>query len=118
MLGLRRASASRTRTANGVEFERLATGDHQHHERAGQVLAKEHRGDDRDAGQKVGAELQAKRRADEIEHDKRATDGQTEEERQLVHRHRTERGRAEGGEAEGEMDQDGGEREQRDAPLA
>ena len=43
--------------ADGVGLQRLAAGEHEHDERAGQVLAEQHRRDDGDAGQQVGAEV-------------------------------------------------------------
>ena len=45
--------------AHGVGFQRLPAGEHEHDQRAGQVLAEHHRGDDGDAGQQIGAELPA-----------------------------------------------------------
>ena len=54
-LGQRREH--RRGAAHGVAFQRFAAGEHQHDERAGQVLAQQHRRDDRNAGQQIGAEL-------------------------------------------------------------
>ena len=47
----------RGRAADGVGFERFAAGKHEHDERAGQVFAQQNGGDDRDAGQEIGAKL-------------------------------------------------------------
>ena len=47
----------RGRAPERERLERLAARQHQHDERAGEVLLQQHRGDDGDAGQQVGAEL-------------------------------------------------------------
>ena len=70
--------------AHGVMFERFAAREHQHHEGAGEVFAEQHRGDDRDPGQQVGAELARDRLACEIPDEWRAAGGEHHEERQIA----------------------------------
>ena len=65
-------------------FERFAAREHQHHEGAGEVFAEQHRGDDRDPGQQIGAELAGERLAQEIPHERRAAAGEHHEERQVA----------------------------------
>ena len=54
---LRERLEHRRSAANGILFQCLAARKHQHHQRAGQVFAQNDRGDNRDPGQQIGAEL-------------------------------------------------------------
>ncbi len=60
-VGMRFTSASSADEAlpHRVALQRLSAGEHQHDERAGEVLAEDHRRDDGDAGEQIGAEIPA-----------------------------------------------------------
>ena len=53
-------------------FERFATGEHQHHQSARQVLLKQHGCDDRDSSEQVGAELATNELEREGQHERHA----------------------------------------------
>ena len=54
---LRQARSTEEALRRGVILQRLAAGEHQHDDRAGQVFAQQHGGDDGDARQQIGAEF-------------------------------------------------------------
>ena len=72
--------------AHGVRFERLAAREHQHDQRAGQVLAEQDRRDDGDAGQQVGAELAAQELEEQLEHQGNAAQDQGQDQRPVDQR--------------------------------
>ena len=113
--GIRRASACRTDEARRDRecFERLPARQHQHDERPGEVLAEQHRRDDGDAGEQVGAETPANQTDRELHDEHAAPDGQHEIERDvgLDRPHVRDK-------AQDEMDRDADQREGRDGGLA
>jgi hypothetical protein len=67
--------------AHRVGFERLAAGEHQHDQRAGQILAEQGRRDDGNAGQQVRAELPVQQSRQQVEDERDAAAGQCGDQR-------------------------------------
>ena len=66
----------RRRPADRITLQRLPAGKHEDNERAGEVLAEDHGGDDRNPGQKVRAELEAREPGRKGRHERDAADGE------------------------------------------
>ena len=64
---VRQGCEGRRRPPDGVRFQRLPAREHEHHERARQVLAQDDGGNDRDAGEQVRTELPAHQPREQLE---------------------------------------------------
>ena len=62
----------RGRASERERLERFSAGQHQHDKRAGEILLEQHRGDDGDAGQQIGAELAPNELERERQHERHA----------------------------------------------
>ena len=96
--------------AHRVRLQRLSAREHQHDERAGQVLAEEHRGDDGDAGEEIGAEIPAHETGGEPGDQGQAANDEGEQEWNLGGVHAAEPRAVRPGPAQREVRGDGQER--------
>ena len=66
-----------------VVLERLSAREHQHDDRAGQIFAEQHGGDDGDAGQQIGTKLPLQKFAQQFINKRNATESQRSPKRNL-----------------------------------
>ena len=66
-----------------VRLERLPAGEHQHHERAGEQLAEEHRGEDGEAGEPIRAEVLVHGAAGQVPQQRQPAHQERRHERQI-----------------------------------
>ena len=69
--------------AHGIAFNRLAAGEHQYHQGAGQIFAQQYRGDDRNARQQIGAEFAPEQFREQLDDDRHAPQRQGDKQRPL-----------------------------------
>ena len=75
---------SRRGAAQRVALKGFAPREHQHDDRAGEVLAEQHGRDDRDTAEQVGPELAAEEFEEQLQDEGHPTDDQCDEQWQLV----------------------------------
>ena len=98
--------------ADGVGLERFAAGEHEDDECAGQVFAEQDRGDDRNAGEQVGAELAIGELDEEFPDQRDAAESEREPEGRVLNGLGAMQA-----EAEDEVRGNGGDRKQGDGKL-